>query len=109
MEYTYGEGYYIEGANRYKGQIVVDEHRLYLRSKEADLATTYIPLEKIKRIKKTWQGIEIQVKLSAVNSFKVLIKGRREQLSKLVKHFVQKLNLRKRFLKNEWVGEVSWR
>ena len=109
MKNIFGEGYYIEGSKSYKGKIAVDEHKFYLIGPEGDFAQSYVPLGKIERIRQTRQGVELRVKLSAANSFNALIKGKRQELSKLVKYLVRKLNLKKKFLKKEWAGEISFR
>ncbi|MBN1869692.1 MAG: hypothetical protein JW847_03845 [Candidatus Omnitrophica bacterium] len=102
MEFSYGQGAYLEGNKKLEGQILLSEHRLYLKDKNGDLAQTYVPLEKIERIRKTRQGIEIHVRPTIYYRFTALIKGERKFLSELTRDLVQRRGFRKRFLKNEW-------
>ena len=109
MEITFGEGSYIENKNSYNGLIVVDDFKIYLKEKGESLADTYIPLDKIERVRLTLSGVEIQVKLSASRIYCAFLKGKRANLNKLVTYLVKKLSLKKRFLKKEWKGEISFR
>ena len=104
----YGEGWYIEKEKVYKGKIVVDKNRLYLRGAE-DYVDTYVPLEKIDRIRKRKDGLEIHVRLSQARAYTVFMKGQKSGLFDLIESLVEMLNLKKRFFKSEWIGEVSWR
>ena len=84
MLFSYGEGEYIEGIRHFKGEIVLSEHKLYLRSKNGDFAQTYIPLERIERIKSTFTGVMIFVRFSILECYKMILKGQRKLLSDLV-------------------------
>jgi hypothetical protein len=103
MEFSYGQGTYIEGEKRIEGQIILSEHKLYLKDKSGDLAQTYIPLEKIERIRQARQGIEIHVRPTLYFRFVALIKGEKKYILELIKDIVQRRGLKKQFLKNEWV------
>ena len=104
----YGEGSYIEGARQYKGRIVVEGSKFFLKGSE-DYVDTYIPLEKISGLRRRGKGIEFRVRLSATRSYIAFIEGEKGELSKLVAYLVNRLALKKRFFKAEWVGEVFWR
>ena len=103
MEFSYGQGIYIEENKRIEGQIILSEHKLYLKSPEGDLAQTYIPLEKIERIKKTWEGLEVYARPSISFRYTVLLKGEKKYLKELVRDLVQRRGLKKQFLRNEWI------
>ena len=103
MEFSYGQGTYIEENKRLEGRIILSEHKLYLKDKNGDLAQTYIPLEKIERVRKTRQGIEIHVRPTLYFRFAALIKGEKKYLSELIKDIVQRRGLKKQFLKSEWI------
>ena len=106
MEFSYGQGTYIEKDKRLEGQIILSEHKLYLKDKNGDLAQTYIPLEKIERVRKTRQGIEIHVRPTLYFRFVALFKGEKKYLSELTRDLVQRRGLKKQFLKNEWIDSM---
>ena len=103
MEFSYGRGTYIEGNKKFEGQIILSEHKLYLKDKNGDLAQTYIPIEKIERVRKTRQGIEIHARPTIYFRFAALIKGEKKYLFELTRDLVQRRGLKKQFLKSEWV------
>ena len=103
MEFSYGQGIYIEENKRLEGRIILSEHKLYLKDKTGDLAQTYIPLEKIERVHKTRQGVEIHVRPTLYFRFVALIKGEKKYVSELTRDLVQRRGLKKQFLKKEWI------
>ena len=104
----YGEGYYIEGRRRLQGRIIVDESRLYL-SGIYDYSNTYIPLEKIEKLRRARGGLEIRVKFSAANIVRTIISLPAKDIRQLTNDLVKRLHLKKKFLKREWSGEAAWR
>ena len=107
MEFSYGHGIYVEGEKKFEGQIVLGEHKLFLRDASGDLAQTYVPVEKIERIRKTNLGLEVTVRPSIYFRYTALIKGDRQHISELVKDIVRRRGLKRRFLKNEWAESGS--
>ena len=107
MLFSYGEGEYIEGSRHLKGEIVLSEHKLYLRSKNGDFTQTYIPLERIERIKSTFAGVIVFVRPSILEYYHVLLKGQRKLLSDLVKDLVQYRGLKKRVFVREWFDDST--
>ena len=103
MEFSYGQGNYIEGEKRLQGQIILGEHKLYLRNVDGDLAQSYVPLEKIERIRKTKSGVEIHVRPSTYFRYMALLNGEKKLLSNLILDIVKRRGLKKQFLRNEWV------
>ena len=103
MEFSYGQGNYIEGEKRLQGQIILGEHKLYLRNADGDLAQSYVPLEKIERIRKTKSGVEVHVRPSTYFRYIALFNGEKKLLSDLVRDIAKRRGLKKQFLKNEWV------
>jgi len=102
MEFTYGEGTYLEGDKKIDGKIILSEHKLYLKGKQGDFAQSYIPLEKIDGVRKTVKGVELYVRPSLSYRYTAMIQGNRKQLSDLVKDLVQMRGFKKKFLRNEW-------
>ena len=103
MEFSYGQGIYIEGEKKLEGQIILGQHKLYLRDANGDLAQTYVPLEKIERVQKTGSHIEVHVRPSTSYRYVALFKGEKKHLSSLVRDIVKRRGLKKQFLKNVWV------
>jgi len=103
MEFSYGQGIYIEGKKRIEGQIILSEHKLYLKDANGDLVQTYIPLEKIERVRRMRQGVEVHVRPSLYIRYVAFLQGEKKYLTELVKDLVQRRGLKKQFLKNEWI------
>ncbi len=103
MEFSYGQGTYIEGEKKLEGQIILGDHKLYLKDANGDLAQTYVPLEKIERIRKTRAGVEVHVRPSTSFRYIAVLNGEKKLLSGLVRDIAKRRGLKKRFLKNEWV------
>lgn len=104
----YGKGYYSEGKKHLEGRIVVDASRLYVAG-ERDYASTYVPLEKIEKIRHIRGGLEVSVKFSAANRVKIVVSLPGRSIRQLTKDLVERLHLKKVFLKREWCGEPAWR
>ena len=105
---NFGAAVYIEGGRLIEGELILDESRLYIQSNNIS-SSTYIPLDKIILLRKKVNGLEIKVKLSAINSLFVKILISRSAGNKLIKDIVRRLKLKKKFFKSEWVGQASWR
>ena len=100
----YGVGFYLGGGRKYQGKIFLDE-KLYIKGEE-DYPETYIPLEKIEAIRIKRNRMEIKVSPSLLTAYTATIEGDRKKLKRLIKDIVEKLGLKKKFLKTEWVGEI---
>jgi len=107
MEFSYDTGIYIEGDKKIAGQIILSEHKLYLKNSKGELAQTYIPLEKIERICKVKGGLELNVRPSLAYRYTAYIKGKSKRMSELAEEIVKRRGLKKKFLKNEWVEVVQ--
>ena len=103
MEFSYGQGIYIEDDKKLEGRIILSEHKLYLKGIDGDLAQTYIPLEKIELLRRTRKGVEVHVRPTISSRYVALFKGEKKYLSELVRDLVQRRGLKKQFLKSEWI------
>ena len=103
MEFSYGKGIYIEGDKRLEGQIILGEHKLYLKDANGDLAQTYVPLEKIERIEKLRLDVKVYVRPSTYFRYIALFKGEKRHLTSLVRDIIQRRGFKKQFLRNVWV------
>jgi len=102
MEFSYGEGLFIEGEKKINGTIILSEHKLFLKGSEGDLTSTYLPLEKIEKIKKIDRGIQVHVRPSLAYRYVAVIKGKNNNISELINDIVKRRQLKKQFLRNEW-------
>ena len=109
MEILYGQGEYIQSNRRFSGKILLGDYKLYFKDDKGDISSTYIPLEKIERIKKTFKGLQVHVRLSAATGYCALIKAEKKNTEELIGELVKRLHLKKQFLRKEWTGEISWR
>lgn len=106
MVFSYGNGEYLEGGRRISGEIMLSEHKLYLKSETGDLTQTYIPLEKIKSVKLTHLGLEIAVYPSVSFQYICLIRGQRKNIRELVKDLVDRRQLKKHWFFPHWKEEI---
>ena len=109
MQVIYGTGQYREGKQQYRGRIIMGEHRLFLKSPDGDIPATYIPMEKIIRVRRTFSGLTIDVHASAVKHYRVILQSGSAILSALTKDLVQKRHLKKKLLFPEWFDETAGR
>ena len=102
MESFYGQGIYKDGKSELEGEIVLREHKLFLRSSAGEWAQSFIPLEKISWIRQRSGHLEVYVCLSSVSRYTVLIEGAARDMHALAKELAKRRGFKKRFLKNEW-------
>ncbi len=107
MLMAYGQGVFQEGPRCFRGRIVLNDHRLFLQGPDGDLAATYIPMEKVVRVRRTLRGLKVYVRASMVKTYQVLIKGQRRHLGELVRDLVKKRYLTKKFIWPEWYDASS--
>ncbi|MFT5169599.1 MAG: hypothetical protein ACI9F2_000187 [Lysobacterales bacterium] len=103
MEFSYGQGKYVEGQKDFIGLIVLAEHKLYLRGSEGDITQTYTPLEKIYCIKQERNSLHVFVRPSLYLKYQVVVSGESDHIKELVKDVVSRRGFKKRLLKKEWV------
>lgn len=102
MQFTYGNGKFIEGQTILDGEIILSEHKLFLKNSEGDLARTYIPLEKIDHMKITAQGLIVHVRATVSFDYWATFSGRATKIVELAKDIAESRGMKKRFLRNEW-------
>lgn len=107
MQFSYGHGVYIEKDKHIEGVIILSDYKLFLKGEQGDLTSTYVPLDKIERIRKVTGGVEIYVRPSLAYRFVSVIKGSNKNIGELIKDLVKKRQLKKRFLLNEWTEEKN--
>ena len=103
MELSFKRGTYIEGKKNFHGEIILSEHKLFLRGPQGDWAQTYIPLEKIISIEKTHPGLKLEVTPTVTFRYTALFTGERKQMGRLLKELVIRRGLKKVFLRNRWI------
>lgn len=103
MEFSYGQGIFREGDRVFRGQVILGEHKLYLKNDAGELPPTFVPMEKIKQIRLTRHGAEIHARPSLTYQYQVTISGKPSHIKDLVKDIALRRGLKKKFLKSEWV------
>ncbi|MCA9401432.1 MAG: hypothetical protein KC713_07380 [Candidatus Omnitrophica bacterium] len=103
MEFTYGQGGFQEGRKRFEGEIILSEHKLFIKNGADDITQTYIPLEKIERIKRSGNYADVFVRPSLAYRYVARIHGQKPKIAELVKDIVESRGLKKKFLIKEWV------
>ena len=103
MDILYGDGFYSEKQKKINGKIILGDHKLYLKGTQGDFPETYIPLEKIQRLRLILQGLQVSVRVSPTMSYQAVLMGERKNLSELTQEIVGRRNLRKQFLRPEWI------
>ncbi len=103
MEFSYGQGAYKEGAKDFSGQIILAEHKLFLRDGQTDILETYVPLEKIEVLCKKGSAMTVFVRPSLYFQYEAIFSGEAKHINELVKDIVKRRGLKKKFWKSEWV------
>lgn len=103
MDVTYGDGMFIDGNQKFQGRIILSEHKLFFRKDNEDIAQTFIPLEKIRKITRSGKGIWVFVRLSQTNVHKVLMIGKHKLIKELVEEIVKRRGFKKKILRKEWI------
>ncbi|MCD4780484.1 MAG: hypothetical protein K8S27_08060 [Candidatus Omnitrophica bacterium] len=104
--FSYGQGIYQESEHSISGQIILGEHKLYLRDQNGDLASTYIPLEKINRLKLNKDELILYVSPMISHQYVVHLKGARKSIEELTRDLVGRRGLKKKFWIKEWFEEL---
>ncbi|OPL10759.1 MAG: hypothetical protein AVO38_16275 [delta proteobacterium ML8_D] len=100
----YGRGVYLSKKLKYEGTVSFDT-KLYLKDNRGnEITATFIPVEKIELIKMHVNRLEIRVFPSIVSSFTAYIIMGRKPMKRLADDIANRVNLKKRFLFNEWRG-----
>ncbi len=108
LEFSYGEGQYIEKEKSFVGQVILGTHKLYIKGPDGDFPQTYIPIEKIERMKIAGDHLEFFVRPSVAFSYTAAMKVDGPYLRDQAHDLVQKLQMKKQFLKAEWIANVTW-
>jgi len=103
MLFSYGDGEYFEGNQHFRGKILLSDHKLFLKGPQGDITATYMPLEKIERMRQGFRGVEIFVRPSQFLSYRVLLRGKRKYLAELIRDLVKRRRFVRRWFRNEWV------
>ncbi len=100
---TFGEVTLERDGRPLRGDLVLTEHKLFLRKGGVDLASTYIPLEKIVGVRRRWGRVTLDVRPSPVTRYTVRIRGTAGRMADLVAALVRRRGLRRK----GWFG--GWR
>ncbi|HSA31146.1 MAG TPA: hypothetical protein P5160_05005 [Candidatus Omnitrophota bacterium] len=103
LSFSYGYGQYEQGTVSIRGMIVLGQHKLFLKGEAGEVPQTYIPLERIYKIRRLWpQGLEIHVRPSQMTEYAARIRVERPLEKDLLKDLARRRNLKRRFLRAEW-------
>ena len=105
MTFSYGPGEYKDGLFSARGEILVSAHKLYLRDNGADIPRTYVPLEKIIRLRLRWSCLEVDVVPNMMSRYTAIINGKRSVLKSVVRDLVSQRGLKRVFFRWEWYDE----
>lgn len=103
MEIEFANGRYIEGNRELEGTVVLSADKLFLRTAQGEMPLTFIPLEKIIRLRLKPKSLWLEVRPTIVTGYRASIVAPQESLSRLTKILIERLHFRKVFLKKEWV------
>ncbi len=107
MLFTYGQGTYLEESKRVDGEVVLSELKLYLKGPEGDYAQTYVPLDRVEKIRKGSGGLEVFIRQTTFHQYVAVIQLDKKNLEELIKDIVQFRGFKKQFLKSEWTEDLS--
>jgi len=108
MMKKFGEGIFLERNKRYKGNIIIDNYKIYLEGNEP-FVDTFIPLEKINLVKRKKTEIIVYIKPTSISRRIVAISGKNKVIADILHTLIEKLNLKKRFLRSIWIGRPAFK
>lgn len=106
MEITYGHGEFLSEQTKVAGRIILGEHKLFIRNGAEDLAATFIPLEKIERLKLKSSTITLTVRPAIMSKYQVTLSADANNIKELAHELVQRRGLKKRFMQKEWFDQT---
>ena len=80
MQFSYSDGQFIEGDFSVSGQIILSENKLFLKDSYGDITRTYLPLDKIDRLKRQGASMWVSIKASMSFQYNVQIKGEKKSI-----------------------------
>lgn len=101
--FSYGEGVYRREGQQYKGEIVLSAHKLYLKDGNGEISPTFVPLEKIYRIKFFFGKLILYVRPSNFMQFTAQLNGSVKNICALKRDLIDQRQLKKKFFGFEWV------
>ncbi len=105
MSFSYGQGRYRRDHLVYHGEIVLGMHKLYLKNAQGEMADTFVPLEKIYRIRRRCFGktLWISVRPSQFMQYDAEISGVPEHIRSLTRDLVDRRQLHQKGWRLEWI------
>lgn len=95
--FSYGQASFCRDGNAcHQGQVILSAHKLYLKGDKGDIPDTFIPLEKIYRIRILLGTLTVYVRPSTFMQFTAQFKGSIRHMRLLKKDLVDRRQLRKR-------------
>lgn len=107
MDVTYGQGQYRRDAQILQGQMILGEHKLFLRAAGEDQIESFVPLDKITALVLLKKGLRLHVKPTLYFQYAVILEGESRNIRALAAELVRRRGLRKKWFKSEWVEEIS--
>jgi len=101
--FSYGQGTCLLQGRRYRGEIVLSRHKLYLRDNSGDIAKTFIPLEKVFKVRVFWGRMWVYARPSTFMQFVAVVCGRPGRIRALMRDLADHRQLQKRRFGLEWV------
>jgi len=103
VSFSYGPGRYLRDGREFTGQIILDAHKLFLKGGQGELSLTFIPLEKIYKVRFFWNRLKVFVRPSSFTQFTAVITGERREMQGLVRDLAQRRGFRRKKFGLEWV------
>ena len=100
--FSYGEGMCIREGHLYTGEIILSTTKLYLKSVDGEMSATFIPLERIYKIRLFLGGFTIYVHQSNFIRFQAKWKGGLKEMWSLAHDLADHRRLKKKFFGLEW-------
>lgn len=103
MQFSYGEGEYLKDKERYTGRIVLSQHKVHVRDASGDVASSFVPLEKITAVRLSGNSVQLDVRPSLYFQYVACFRGEKKHMKELAGDIAQRRGMKKKFLKNEWI------
>ncbi len=102
MQVTYGSGTYAGNNQQFSGTIILGEHKVFLKNQLEELAPTFVPLEKIERVRLKGNQMILTVRPAIMSRFDAVFQGDPRSIRELTLEIVNRRGLKKKWLVQEW-------
>ena len=108
ITFSYGQGHFIQDDKQFEGEIILTEHKLYLRDEgHQEIAMTFVPLEKIDWVQLIGNQMTVHVKPNLYFQYVAIFQGQKKKMKELAVDLAKVRGFKKKLFQSYWYeGDV---